>query len=78
MVGPLPKHGEVHMRNEYRVCKHWRKGLFTWQIRYWWLPFIWFDPNDTYMSIEQAEQGAMKHASDKKEGIVLKVLGRLP
>lgn len=66
------------MKNEYRVCKTHRPNVYTWNIRYWWLPFLWIDPNDNYMSIEQAEEGARAHATRKKEGPIVKYLGRLP
>ena len=66
------------MRNEYRIRKTHRPGVYSWDIRYWWLPFLWIDPNETFMSVEQAEDGAREHAKRVKEGPVVKYLGRLP
>lgn len=66
------------MRSKYRVCRTHRRNVYTWEIKYWWLPFLWIDPNELYKSVEQAEQGARDHAQKNKEGPVLKYLGKLP
>lgn len=66
------------MRNKYRVVRSIRRDLFDWEIKYWWLPFLWLDGSKNWPSAERAEEDAKYQAAKSREGRVVKFLGRLP
>lgn len=50
------------MKNKYRIVTDKYAG-FEVQIKYWWLPFLWFQCGmvNTHVSIEKAKEYIAKH-----------------
>jgi hypothetical protein len=62
------------MKNEYRVIQVVGDDWYRAQIRFWWLPLLWFDLSGSHSPrIGDAEVAARTHADP-----VVKNLGKLP